>query len=502
MKKQRPQLSILLGSLVALLGCGEASVVVSSKNFTESYVLGELVSQRMEAYGHNVDRRFGLGDTALAFSAVESGEVDFYVEYTGTISNALLRRPNLTSTDEIRRVLETRGLTISDSLGFENTYAIVVRRQLSEEHNLQTISDLNRVPGLRVSFTHTFLERPDSYPRLKEVYGLSLTNVSGIAHGLKAEALASGSIDVTDLYTTDAKLSDLDVVVLKDDRQAFPKYEAVLLTRLEIVDRLPNAWRTLQSELVGRINETQMIAMNAAIEIDKVSFAEAAAKAPLAPGSSLRITGGSKSGRWSQLVGWLLEHLILVFVPVLLAAAVGIPLGILANNRPRLGQFVLASSGLVQTIPSLALLCFLLPWFGVGKAPALIALTLYALLPIVRGTFTGLSSIDKEDLEVAQALGLSKSESLRHVELPLASRSISSGLKTSSTITVGTATIAAFIGAGGLGQPIVTGLGANQMDLILWGAIPAAVLALALYGLFELLDVLWIPKGLRTTKDR
>jgi osmoprotectant transport system permease protein len=157
--------------------------------------------------------------------------------------------------------------------------------------------------------------------------------------------------------------------------------------------------------------------------------------------------------------------------------------------------------GVLQTIPALALLCFMIPFFGIGKAPALVALTLYALLPIVRNTYTGLISIDRQLLEIAGVLGLRGWTRLVRIELPLASLQVLSGIKTAAVWTVGAATLAAFIGGGGYGDLIIRGLALDDTSLILSGAVPAALMALAIHGLFELLDRVLIPKGLRNNRS-
>jgi len=191
----------------------------------------------------------------------------------------------------------------------------------------------------------------------------------------------------------------------------------------------------------------------------------------------------------------------LVFVSLAGAVLLGIPLGICAAHAPALRQPILSVVGVIQTLPSLALLAFLISALGaIGVLPALIALFLYALLPIVRNTYTGLADIAPSLQEAAQSLGLPLLPRLRLIELPLASRAILSGIKTSAVINVGTATIAAFVGAGGYGERIVRGLALNDSATLLAGAIPAAALALMLQGGFELLDRWLIPAGLRERK--
>ena len=157
-------------------------------------------------------------------------------------------------------------------------------------------------------------------------------------------------------------------------------------------------------------------------------------------------------------------------------------------------------TGVIQTIPSLALIVFMIPLLGIGNVPAIVALFLYSLLPIVRNTHTGLKDIPTPVRESAEALGLPRGARLRLVELPMAARSILSGIKTSAVINVGTATLGALIGAGGYGQPILTGIRLNNLELILEGAVPAALLALGVQGAFDLLELILVPKGLRMVR--
>jgi osmoprotectant transport system permease protein len=188
----------------------------------------------------------------------------------------------------------------------------------------------------------------------------------------------------------------------------------------------------------------------------------------------------------------------LVGISLAAAITVAIPLGIAAARRPRLGAVILSGAGVIQTIPSLALLVFMIPWLGLGAKPALVALFLYSLLPIIRNTATGLRDIPPSLRESAEALGLPPGARLRQIELPLASRAILAGIKTAAVINVGTATIGALIAAGGFGQPILTGVRLYDLSMILFeGAIPAAVLALAVQGAFDLAERFLVPRGLR-----
>ena len=178
----------------------------------------------------------------------------------------------------------------------------------------------------------------------------------------------------------------------------------------------------------------------------------------------------------------------MVFLSLLMAIVIAVPLGIVAARHPAAGRVILGAAGVLQTIPSLALLVFMLPWLGIGWRPALAALFLYGLFPIVRGTVTGLTGLPGALRESADALGLPGFYRLTRVDLPLASRSILSGIKTSAVINVGTATIAAFIGAGGFGERIAQGLALNDERLLVAGALPAALFALVVHVIFELLE--------------
>ena len=471
-------------------------MAVGSKSFTESYILGEIVADVIERAGEaRVERRLGLGGTGITYRAVASGDIDLYVEYTGTLTQAILEDPSATTLEEIRRGLAGDGLTVGAPLGFNNTYALAVRREMADRLQLRSISDLARHPELEAAFSSGFTDREDGWPGLKRRYGLELARVRVMEHALTYEALAAGEVDVIDIYSTDGKLERLDLAILDDDRRFFPDYQAVLLVREDFIERFPRTWRALQAELEGRLDERRMAHLNAMADLDGRGFAEIVAEffQREAPANVQR------DRLVADILELTLDHLWLVFISLGAAVLLGVPLGILAARHRALGQVELVAVGMLQTIPSLALLCFMIPLFGIGKLPALVALSLYALLPIVRNTYTGLIAIDRQLLEIAGVLGLSPGQRLLRIELPLASLHVVAGVKTSAIWTVGTATLAAFIGGGGYGDLIVRGLALDDTALILAGAVPSALMALAFHGLFELLDRWLIPRGLRRT---
>ncbi len=465
---------------------GSDVLVVGSKRFTESYILGEILAQAAHAR-----HKAGLGNTAILLEALETRAVDVYPEYTGTIEREILKTDERLDVPALNERLARLGLAVSDPLGFSDSYALGMRGEQAKRLGIATISDLKRHPELRLGFSHEFLGRRDGWPGLQAAYGLPFASPRGLDHGLAYEALAAGEVDVIDLYTTDAKIDRYGVAVLKDDRGFFPPYEAVLLHRLDAPQRFPEAFARF-GQLAGTIDAATMRKLNARAEIDKLPFAEIAADFLHGRGGAGR-AGGLAGALFAPDFGRLaLEHVGLVFGSLLAAIAVGVPLGLVAARSRLLAQLVLATTGLLQTIPSLAMLAFLIPLTGrIGAWPALIALFLYALLPIARNTHAGVSQVPAGLLQAGTALGLSSRELLIRIKLPLSLPTIMAGVKTSAVINVGTATIAAFIGAGGFGERIAQGLALNDHDVLLAGALPAAALALGVHALFE-----WIERSL------
>jgi osmoprotectant transport system permease protein len=455
---------------------------VGSKRFTESYILGEILTQTAARVGP-ADHKQGLGNTAIVLGALRSGAIDVYPEYLGTIDLEILKNPQPTSLDAMRAALRPLGLGVAVPLGFSNGYALAVRGDAS----VRRLSDLAAHPEIKIGLSHEFLGRADGWPGLARRYGLT-QQPRGLDHGIAYEALGQRQVDAIDIYSTDAKIRQYGLRVLDDDKQYFPRYDAVLLYRLDVPQRFPQAWHAIE-KLEGTIKTDDMIAMNAAAELDGQNFA-AVARAWLSHDTQAAVHDGLFAKTFGNGFAALArQHLLLVVLAVLLGCIAGIPLGIVAALVPRLRQAVLAIAGVLQTVPSLALLAILIPLLGrIGTVPALVALCAYALLPIVRNTCTGLLQVPSGLRTAALALGLTRRQSLVEVELPLAMPTILAGVKTAAVMSVGTATIAAFIGAGGFGERITTGLALNDNDMLLAGAIPAALLALLTQAAFELCE--------------
>ena len=485
-------------ALICILGAplrgDEPEVKVGSKKFTESVVLGEVVKHVVESTGLSAEHRAEIGGTRILWNALLKGEIDIYPEYTGTISQEILAGEALETEEHIRRALAARGILMGEPLGFNNTYAIGMREDVAAQRDIRTISDLRRHPQLRFGFGNEFMDRGDGWPSLRDRYGLPQREVRGLDHDLAYRGLESGSIEAMDMYSTDAEIRYYKLRALEDDLGHFPVYNAVLVYRAELAERAPDLIVALQ-QLSGRISEAAMVDMNARVKIDRVAETQVAAdflEQHFALEAQVQVESPAE-----RLVRHLGEHLYLVGVSLLAAIAIAVPLGVAAARHARFGQFILGAVGIIQTVPSLALLVFMIPLFGLGATPAIVALFLYSLLPIVRNTYTGLHDIPPSMIEAATALGLPPGVRLRLVELPLAARAILAGIKTSVVINVGTATLGAFIGAGGLGQLILTGIRLDNTALIMQGAVPAALLALLAQGLFEVVERVLVPRGLR-----
>ncbi len=484
---------VILSLLTTPLPAAEP-IKVGSKKFTESVILGEIATQLLQRAGLKAEHRKQLGGTQIVWQALMKGDIDVYPDYTGTLRADIIRGGDL----EVG--LAEKGIRISRSLGFYNSYALGMRRRDASERGITTISDLKRHAGLRYGFSEEFRNRRDGWPALSRRYGLEVGDerVRVLDHDLALRGLRDGHLDVADVYTTEGAIQTFDLVALRDDRWFFPVYEAVWVFRKDLPAEALEQLRRIE----GRIREPDMIELNTRAETSdpdrRASESELAAQFLTERlGEDFQVEDVAVEGEnpWLYLLRLTGQHLFLVSVSLLAAVVIAVPLGVVAAKRPFVGQGILVGTGVLQTIPSLALLVMLIPLFHLGVWPALVALFLYSLLPIVRNTHAGLTGIPLSLRESAEALGLPPGVILRKIELPLASRSILAGIKTAAVINVGNATLGALIDAGGYGEPILSGIRLNSAYLILLGAVPAAVLALLVQGLFELAERYLAPRG-------
>jgi osmoprotectant transport system permease protein len=533
----------MLGIAVALLAAraGRAQsttlrdappIVVASKPFGESYLLSEMFAQLLEAHGLSVDRRPGLGQTEIAMRALRSGAIDVYPEYTGTgllavlhdsLTDSLASDPRLVFRHVAREFQSRYGVRWLPPLGFQNSYAIAVRRNTAARYHLRTLSDLARESGhLVAGFTADFIGRSDGLAGLTRVYGVRPRAVRPLAPAVKYQALASGAVDVIDGYSTDGLLSKYDLVTLVDDKHFFPPYEAAAVIGARLAHDRPDAVSAL-TMLSGMLDESRMRVLNRRIEVDGEDVKRVAADALRDIGitrgakgttragddpqnaRSLSTKGSLSSYLWERRATiWtlVLQHLLLVALALGAAILVALPLALALERARRLAEPAVGALGVLETIPSIALLAFMIPLFGIGVKPALVALWIYALYPIVRSAYSGVRDADPSAVEAAEALGMTPWQRLLQVRLPLAAPVIMAGIRTAAVITVGAATLAAFIGAGGLGEPIVAGLALADTNMILSGALPAAALALVVDGVLALVERAVSPAHLRHTASR
>ena len=471
--------------LLLAVGCSKPAdkpVVVGAKKFTESIILAEMGTQLTRDAGVTAERS-DLGGTPALWRALTGGDIDAYPEYTGTITADILKA----DPPDLAAALAPFGVKVSKPLGFRNNYALGMRKDVAAARGITITSDLKDHPDLRCGFIPEFLDRADGWPGVKRHYGLPQRYVQGMVHTLAYRALVEKAIDITEVYTTDGEIAQYDLLVLPDDKNFFPAYEAVWLYRADLEDRHPAAAANLR-RMEGTISEERMQRMNSAVQADKRPEGQVAAEFVR---DELKVEAVTSDGTLAgRVLATTWEHLQLVVPSLAFAILVAVPLGVLAARRPTVGKVVLVACGLLQTIPSLALLLFMIPvtlWLvgqGTGAPPAVAALFLYSLLPIVRNTHAGLTGIPGSLREAAEALGLPPFAALWRVELPLALPTILAGVRTAAVINVGTATLGGFIGAGGYGRPILRGLDKFDVPLMLEGAIPAAVLALVIEGLF------------------
>jgi osmoprotectant transport system permease protein len=477
---------------VGRISAGEP-IRIGSKASIENIILGEILSHLARESGFPAHHESSLGGTQIVFQALVKGDIDIYPEYTGTLIAEILQNEKIRGEDELQTALEKRNLAISRPLGFNNTYALGLREERAVALNLLKISDLAKADHqkLKLAFSDEFMRRGDGWPGLSNTYKLP-HQPKTMDHNLAYRGLVANQIDLTDLYSTDAEVKYYKLRILDDDRGYFPEYNCVLLYRRELASSRPEVLKSLL-RLESQIDNAAMSEMNARAKMDQVPEMNVAADF-LTSKLGLAVKMPRKT---SLLVTTTRDHLFLVGLSLAAAIIIALPLGVWSYKWPQLGHAILGVVGIIQTLPSMAVLVFMIPLLGIGPWPAITALFLYSLLPIVRGTVTGLREIPGNLKESAIVLGLPPRARLWLVELPMASRSILAGIKTAAVINVGTATIGALIGAGGYGEPILAGLRLNNWPLTLQGAVPAALLALLVQAAFEFLEPFLVPRGLR-----
>ena len=494
------QIAIILAALFSLPSWGDKPIVIGSKKFTESVILAEILSQKLQAENISTRQQKELGGTRIIWSALLAGNIDAYVEYSGTLFSELLPKVTPNSFSELKQKLHELGIGISKPLGFNNTYGLGMNAKKASALKITKISDLKKFSNFKLGISPEFMNRADGWPGVQKKYSLANQTVRAMDHSISYRALESGNIDLVDVYTTDGEIKIFNITVLEDDLNFFPRYDAVILYRLDAKNRAPQLASVIAS-LEGAIDQDTMTIMNAAVTIGRKKEPQVAAdylNKSFGLHSDLKI-----DTRISRIYKLTKEHLNLVGVSLLLALFFGIPLGILASKYKHFGTITLQIVGIIQTIPALALLVILIRPLntiglrGIGETPAIVALFLYSLLPIVVNTHAGFTQLSHDIKESMHSLAMTTLQRVRYIELPLALPTMLAGIKTAAVINIGFATLGALVGAGGFGQPILTGIRLDDYSLILEGAIPAALLAILVERLFLLSEKILLPKPLR-----
>ncbi len=489
-------------------------LTIGSKAFSESIILSEMLAQVLEEnYNYKINRKMNLGGTKVLFDALDGGDIDLYPDYTGTGYIMLLKMQGETDPqavyDIVKKEYENRfGITWSPSLGFNNTYAIAVRENDPRFKEIKTISDIIPIANkLRFVAAHESMERKDGYKAFKEFYKIPFDDnkAKGVDSGLMYSAIRDDHADMIMSYSTDGRIKAYNLKILEDDKKFFPPYYAAFLVKEKTLEDHP-ALVEIFELFDDFISEEEMIEMNDLVDRAKREPKNIAHNFLVQKGI---IKGKIKKPQLSKgFIAYTLskknyllkitkEHLLLSFGALFLALLVSIPTGVALTRFPKLSKLVFPIINTVQTIPSLALLGFLIPLMGIGYLPAVIALFLYSLLPLIRNTYSGIEGVNSNYIEASRGLGLTPMQILFKVEIPLAMPIILAGVRTASVIVIGTATLAALVGAGGLGEPIFRGVATVNGNLILLGAIPSAILAIVVDKFWEVLEKKLVSPGIR-----
>ena len=499
------------------LNLSKTEVIIGSKIFTENILLAEMLSLLLEEkYNFKVIRKFNLGGTKLVFDSLINKEIDIYPEYTGTGYTMILKmsgetHPKKTYKIVKREFLDQFSLVWSLPLGFENTYALAVRNSDSRFKKINNISQLKEKTNmLNIGMGHEFMERKDGYSNFIKKYQLNFQKDKTwtMNQGLMYSALKNKKMDIIMAYSTDGRIEAFNLKTLKDDKHFFPAYEVAYLTREEFLKYYPRIKKAFK-ELEGNITEKEMIFLNSQVDQLKYDLSQTARNFLIEKNLLEDDIQNLKQQSWldyyiskkEYFFKIFYEHLKLIFVSLFFALLLAIPIGVWASYNIQVEKTVFLIVNTLQTVPSLALLAIFIPFLGIGFWPAVVTLFIYSLLPIIRNTFEGIKNIDRVFVSAGAGIGLNSWQVLRYIQIPLALPMILAGVRTSAVIVVGTATLAAFIGAGGLGDPIFRGIATLNSKLIFLGAVPACLLAIFIDRFLALLEIAIIPKGLKLEKN-
>jgi osmoprotectant transport system permease protein len=493
-------------------------IVIGSKKFTESIILGEILSIILEEkYQETVVRKFGLGGTKIAFDALVNEDIHTYPEYTGTGYVMILKQDGENDPKKVFNIVNQLfqkkwDIHWSPPIGFNNTYALAVKKDNPSFTSIHKLSQLqNAVDKYSYAAPYEFMERKDGHTRFSNFYQLNFNqkNIISMEAGLMYSAINEKKVDMVIVYSTDGRIKASQLKLLKDDKSFFPPYFASFLSKNSYLKKNPNLEKA-QNLIGDLISESEMVEMNDHVDRLKEDPYQIAKNFLIYKEIISGVQRETKQKRnifsyaWNKrnyLLQLLWQHVSISFMALSLGCLFSLPCGILVTRYKKLSKIIFPIINTIQTIPSVALLGFMIPLLGIGFLPTIIALFLYSLLPIIRNTYTGIKSVDKSYLESAKGIGLSHFQILLKIEIPLALPFILSGVRTAAVIVIGTATLAALIGAGGFGDPIFRGVSTINSNLILIGAIPSALLAIVVDKLLASLENILVSKGLRLVNE-
>lgn len=508
-------ISILFISLLFITKISaKEPLIIGSKKFSESIILGEIVAILLEEkFNHPTIRKLGLGGTQVALNALKNEDIHVYPDYTGTGYVMILKMDGERDPKIIHQIVGQEfknrwGIIWSEPIGFNNTYALAVRKDDKRFKNFKNISSLSKnVDSFRYVAPHEFMERKDGHFRFAQTYALNFKekNIISMEAGLMYSAIKNKQTDMIIAYSTDGRIKAYNLRLIEDDQKFFPPYHVALLAKNKTLKQFPEL-RIIFNLVKGLITEKEMINMNDQVDRLKGDPNEVARNFLISKSLIKGVQQQIKTdhnffsyaiSKRDYLLKLLVEHLLISFGALFFALIVSLPTGILLTRYQSLGKIIFPFINTIQTIPSLALLGFLVPIIGIGLTPALLALFLYSLLPLIRNTYAGILGVEKTYLEASRGIGLTNRQILLKVEIPLAMPIIIAGLRTASVIVIGTATLAALIGAGGFGDPIFRGVATLNSNLILLGAVPSALLAIGVDKLIGISEKFLISDGIK-----
>ncbi|GIL38963.1 glycine betaine ABC transporter substrate-binding protein [Roseiterribacter gracilis] len=466
-------IALLLTHLLWAPASRAETIRVGAKNFTEQWIVGELYAQALERAGITVERRFNLAGSAIAHAALVASEIDLYPEYTGTALAVVLKEPargeaSDTVLARVRAFYQREiGATWLTPSGIDNGNVLLMRPGTQ----VADLSALARIaPKLTIGLGTEFVDRDDGLPGLERVYGMKFGRVATFsALALRYDALTRAQVDVINGFATDWQIADGALVALADDLALFPPYQlAPVVRNAALTPRIAS----ILDAVSARLDTATMQRLNGLVERDRFEPAEVAQ-------AFLDGVEPTRAGLpWSRLARATLEHAGLALASIVVGLAVALPLALLAARRDRLRATMLGFSALFYAVPSLALFALLLPLTGLGTVSAVIGLSLYAAMVLLRGLLGGLAALPPQLDEVATGLGLTPRQRLLRVTVPLLLPAFVASLRTALVAAIGLATIAAAIDAGGLGQMLLTGLAQRWPAKIALSAGAAVLLAL------------------------